>query len=649
MNHLRRDGYNHCCRKIRKREATRIRNASTAALVGSDTLPSLKGGRSIQLRPSSDVRALSGLCSNPTPIDYPRPRSRTQIRHYSRKLDGEDNDGSLTLQNTAFAAKEVVERRFLHSIETSVWKSSNDIERKKMYRFFFPQMRKVANQLLDLTNDVETLSDSIEKARRSNETKTSEDLLLQQLHSSFLQLTQMVMDILDVAMKAEKDSENALHSLEMLELVLSLSYRTHQLGFNYHRPLYQRLALMVAKHPLTTGQNTQQETATTLGSLARQSRAEWIQAIHRWLRSDWNCVKTDTQDPTIDSLETKHEDIEWFHPSLQALATEGHWTDIYCILAGLLRSDPEPGVDDDSFLSDFDEDFDESVVITSAIRLPYLSEDFVFDLLVPMDRQGRLKNLWNHRSIYSPLDIVLENIIMMIEPSIWKIFHAMPYHHKSTTRHDNINYTVRDAIETLLKHGPSNSEEGHNLVHDSQAYFSDEEEEDSLVKALGELESILDEHLDVSNVGKGERDTVHDPGSESMALATALADQVQHEGTEDNRINSLNAERAVKSFESELPVGQSYSEHVMEKTSLDDGVQERKEKFIDNIVGEDYMDFIYDDRGVDYQDNIPDVMNQLYQSNGNQQLRYSIGLEYQIFEGLRRPEFHFDDEDDFEF
>lgn len=670
LNLLRRDCYNHCCRKIRKREALRRRNASTITSVTSDASSSLPISRYRILRPFSELQGHSNLRLNSTPKSigigtfpsihyaynvYPyqhharRSFPRPYLRNYSTNIDEEDNNLSLTLQNVAFASKDIVERRFLQSIETSVWKSSNEMERKKMYQFFFPQMRKVANDLLSLTSDVEALSDSIERARQSNEPKTSEERLIRQLHSSFLQLTQMVMDILDVAMKSERASENPSHSLEMLELVLSLSYRTHQLGFDYHRPLYQRLALIVAKHPMTTVQNTEQETSTTLGSLMRQSRAEWIQAIHRWLRSDWNCVKNDNQNPNVDSLERKHEDVEWFHPSLQALATEGHWTDIYRILVGLLRYDPEPGVDDDSFLSDYDEDFDDSVVITSAITVPYLSEDLVFDLLVPMDRQGRLRNLWNHSSIHSPLDVVLENIIVMMEPSIWRIFHEMPSHHKSTTSH-SVKYNLRDAIETLLKYGSNNSKESYNVVDDGQAYFSNSDEEDSLAKALGELENILDEHLDVSNDGKEETDGINDPGSDSVALATALVNQVEHDGIEDKRFNSLNAERVIEPLqESETPAGQSYSEDVLEKTSLDDGVQETKERFLDNLVGEEYMDFIYDDRATDYQDNIPDIMNQVYQSNGNQQLRYSIGLEYQIFEGLRRPELHFDDEDDFFF
>ena len=61
------------------------------------------------------------------------------------------------------------------------------------------------------------------------------------------------------------------------------------------------------------------------------------------------------------------------------------------------------------------------------------------------------------------------------------------------------------------------------------------------------------------------------------------------------------------------------------------------------------LDFIYDDREADYEDNIPDITKQIYQLNGNQQLRYSTALEYHIFEGLHRPNFHYEDEDDFEF
>ena len=66
---------------------------------------------------------------------------------------------------------------------------------------------------------------------------------------------------------------------------------------------------------------------------------------------------------------------------------------------------------------------------------------------------------------------------------------------------------------------------------------------------------------------------------------------------------------------------------------------------------EDNLDFIYDDRAVDYEDNFPDITSQIYQNNGNQELRYTASLERQIYEGMERssPGYDSEDDDDFNF
>jgi hypothetical protein len=69
------------------------------------------------------------------------------------------------------------------------------------------------------------------------------------------------------------------------------------------------------------------------------------------------------------------------------------------------------------------------------------------------------------------------------------------------------------------------------------------------------------------------------------------------------------------------------------------------ETYLRSVEGEEYLDFIYDDRALDYEDNVPDITKQIYQNNGNRQLQYTTSLEYHIYEGLQRSSLHYDSED----
>jgi len=684
MNHLRRDCYERCGRKMRKNAGGRIANISatmTRSLSGSSTRafgrlnPSFRRYSNHRLNPlpselSPKRNSIGTICSR---IHLDCARSVNQRRGIST-----DATGFSMLEEAAFASKEIVERRLIKSVETAVWKSSTQTERKRMYRFFFPQLRKATNDLLVATRDVELLSDLITKACENKSCKTAADISLRGLHSSFLQLTQIVLDNFDVAMESERDQnevghDSSSHSLRMLELVLSLSDRANMLGLGYHWPLYQRLALAVAKHPKTIDEITSSATSETLGSLLSHSRAEWIQTILRWSQLTWSNGDNDGQNQESDddselTLKRKQDDLKWFHPSLKVLAEDGHWSDVNQILVGVLQPDLESTVASDDYdnisvadKADRCTDFEDSFVLSSAISVPYLDEEIVFDLLIPMERQGLLRDLWKKRRLYPHSDSVVENIIFMMEVSIWKIFYTIPSHMKGTTRDEDIDYSVtyglRDAIGILLKCGPTNLSESRSLYDDEREYLSDdEEEEDSLVKALSELEDILDEHLDLGTDGEGAVDEINQTGSDAIALTTALANETGHEGTKDNQssgsghFNHVNLEDAVTaSDKSEGSMGRSYGEHVMERTSLDTAPHYPTENILGNIEQEEYLDFIYDDREADYEDNIPDITKQIYQLNGNQQLRYSTALEYHIFEGLHRPNFHYEDEDDFEF
>jgi len=627
-----------------------------------------------------------------------RPQLQSQWRSHSSDTDTDDHANEknncnrenkckgiavyiadiLLLEKAAFTAKEIVELRVSLSIETAVWKSSTATERKKMCRFFFPQLRKATDELLGVTRDVDSLSHLIEETRENNGCNASGKRSLRELHCSFLNLTQIVLDNFDVAMELEGDQyddsqDDSVHSLRVLELVLALSHRAHQLGLGYHRPLYQRLAVVMAKHPKIIEGNVLWTSTTTLGSLASHSRAEWIQTVHRWSRFTWGGNKDDSENQNNDNedqlliLKTKHEDLKWFHPSLKVLAANGRWSDVYHILLGLLRPKPEPMAAEDDINSDrgdghddnyLNDNFDDTVVLTSATRIPYLDEDLVFDLLVPMNQQGMLRDMWNNRGLYSPSKSVEENIVVIMEASIWKIFHTTPIHLKATIHHEDKEYSetysLQDAIGILLKCGPMNLNEGIDKDDNGGGeYLSDENEVDSLAKALRELEDLLDEHLDLGKDDEIENDGMDQKASEAIALATTLSNQMRREGAQDSLtnnsgdLNSLNLNNVPSpSDKTKASVGRSYSDHIMETTSVNETSYQSTDNYLHGAEGEECIDFIYDDRAVDYEDNVPDIMKQIYQNNGNQELRYTTSLENNIYEGMQRSTLHYDSEDD---
>lgn len=625
-----------------------------------------------------------------------RPQLQTQLRSLSSDIEdhtnGKNDDNKenrnksiathandvMTLQKVAFAAKQIVELGVVQSIEMGVWKSSNTKERKKGCRFFFPQLRKAADDLLCVTRDVDLLSALIKNARQNKGCNTTGEIPVRELHSSFLHLTQIVLENFDVAMESERDQydgdgqENSVYSFKLLELVLALSCRAHELGLGYHLPLYQRLALLVAKHPKVIDEKTPRADTTKLGPFAILSRAEWIQTIHRWSRSTWCSNNKGSQNQSNEKegqlvLKSKHDDLKWFHPCLKVLAADGRWSCVYQILFGLLQPNLDPIVVGDDYddgsmdgkEDNFRVDFDDPVALSSATSFPHLDEDLVFDLLVPMNQQRLLRNLWDERGRYLPSESIEKGVIAMMEASIWKIFETIPSHLKATIRYEDEDcsekYSLQDAIGILLKCGPLHLNDG-NMDDFGRDYFSDDDEEDSLANALRELEDLLDEHLDIGHDGEGEKDEINEPASDAIVLATLFSNQIRHENNQDNRkrkarnFNSLIAPKiTMPSDKTEVRVDRSHSDHVMEIPSRDKAPHQSTESILDNEEEDEYLDWLYDDRAADYEDNVPDVLKQIYQNNGNQQLRYSSSLEYQIYEGMQLTTLHYDSEDDDEF
>jgi len=525
-----------------------------------------------------------------------------------------------------------------------------------------------------------------------------------------------LLDHLDAATqtKAEggEDDNNyslSINRIQLLELALAISNRAHQLGLAYHWPLYQRLAIVVAKYPNIIEEKNS-GTMTTLGSLADNSRGEWIRTIHSWSKTTWGSDMGDKGNDGHPIFQTDQNDLKWFHPSLKVLAAGAQWSDVWRILIGLLRPLPETARNDDetrhhncnkafhstessrrshrsihhrdtifaaaendddsnsnnchnSTYSDRNFDDDDAALLSATI-FSYLDEELVLDLLLPMDQQGLLDNLWNNGERYPPPKSVEEtcDIIIMMEASIWKIFAGIPNPIKANistkTMDHNEKYSLQDAIKILLKYGPAkrNKKDILDLDDDQEEgeYFLENNDKDNLAQALKDLEDLLDEHLNTEEDDESGNDRNAEQGSEAIALATVLSNQIKCDGSKDNRYNSdvdsnTPGNKSSRNFSdiTKVQVRRSGSEHDMEMANLDDKSHHSTEEYLEGLEEDGYLDLIYDNRAVDYKDNIPDITNHIYKENGGKQLRYTASMEHHIYEGMQqRLDYDSEDDDD---
>mmetsp|Transcript_55360 Transcript_55360/g.61762 ORF Transcript_55360/g.61762 Transcript_55360/m.61762 type:complete len:648 (+) Transcript_55360:3-1946(+) len=580
-------------------------------------------------------------------------RRRRQQRSYSDTDDRTASNASalLVLEKAASAAKEHVAKctneKTIHDF------TSCAAERRKKCHFL-PQLRGVTKNLLNVTEAVDSLSHSIEGIRMSShggnkdnintkedagrsDLNKSAETCLRELHRAFLNLTQALLNHYE-AMMEENCHKGRVDRFHLLESVLAVSYRAHQLSLPYHWPLYQRLAIVVAKHQTPIDENITIK-STTMNSLTTCSRAEWIQKIHRWsiFPRGSGSDNGDYIDDGRSVLQTKNSDLEWFYSPLKVLAVDGRWSDFSCILMDLLRpvSDNEDYTRDlhtrsnkgrnyrqDTLIAAFEDDYDSdndddcTVTLSSPTAIPFLAEEFTRDILLQLERQGLLANLWRREngSRYPPSYSVNQtcDILFTMEASIWNIF-GNSYNNKNvysdkvkSVQKNSVKYnplfhcaSLRDAIEFLLaNNGPKNISTG---INDNEEDNDDDNDDDNdndgdcLVKTLEDWEDLLNDQQDVNDDDENERQSQQ--ASDALALATELSNQM-------------------------LP-------NIISDPSTED--------FLSNDTDDDYLDFIYDDRAEDYRDNIPDVTSQLYLNNGNQELLYTSSLERHIYEDIQSP------------
>jgi hypothetical protein len=606
------------------------------------------------------------------------PCINQQRRFYSSDTDDRTATAATTT-NFSIGNNSVLEKAASAAKEHAV-------ERRKKRAHSFPQLRGATDNLLNVTEAVESLSHSIEGIRGGSSDKNDNDIdndngnnintgcassepnksaetCIRELHRAFLNLTQACLDHYETTAK-ENRHEDRIYRFQLLESVLALSYRAHQLSLPYHWPLYQRLAIAVAKHDENT---TVESSTTTMDSLTSCSRAELILKIHRW-----------SLFPSSGSSDSNEGDIDldwFFYPSLKLLAMNRHWSDFRHILMDRLRPVPdviptddegynrslhtgsntgfrsteaykkdrnyrqdtlvgafEDDCDNNNDIEDgynYDYDFEDyTVEILSATTVPFLEEEFVLDILMELDRQGLLVKLWENGSRYPPPNSVKEScdILLMMEASIWKIFGGIPGQPANTNNEENLysdkeknvrknsgrynlpsqGASLRNAIEILVKNEPKNNE-----IYKSMNFDDNEDEEeffndggkDFLAKTLNDLEDLLNEQEQQDVNVKDDKIDENERQSEEASDALALA-------------TALSNQMAGKDF-------------------------------VLNNTDDDYLDFIYDDRAEDYRDNIPDITSQIYSNNGNQELLYTTSLECHIYDEMQRsPPGGYNSEDD---
>lgn len=160
--------------------------------------------------------------------------------------------------------------KILHSSTTVSSKSQEQDEERRRH-----SLKQATESLLSGTKATVELAETIaeiyqKKHSSTNKSEHSNDpaaVCLSELHKTFLNLTQDLLKSVDQDRSASAKVSRLPSNDQLIDLLLKLSYRAHQLSLSFSWPLYQQLAIILARQPhLST----------------MRSRAEWIWCIHQW-------------------------------------------------------------------------------------------------------------------------------------------------------------------------------------------------------------------------------------------------------------------------------------------------------------------------------------------------------------------------------
>lgn len=530
-------------------------------------------------------------------------------------------------------------------------------------------LKRATESLLSATKATALLADTIAKIRdrqnsisEQNKEQNSEAarLCVQELHKSFLSLAQSLLNCVDSGgastISSEKPSRVSKlpRDDQLVDLLLTLSYRAHQLSLPFHFPLYGRLAAVLSQLP----------TVSTM-----RSRAEWIWNIYGWSRTGWShqSKRVTTQcGETVSDIDGV--DIEWFRPSLLAMARNQHWADLGYLLRVILkppfvvipkhvpRKWERRGKLKYSAIA-----LVERTLVSQNDPTAFLDEELVRDLLFAMEHHQVLPSLWKNLQHPSVVEEDVVEILLLMERSIWKIFE---YDQKLTSkaaslptkRQDNPmmssdnsgppKASLRDAVEILLRTNTKTTKSSDDWKLPSEI---DEEDiqnhleqhkghDDSLEHLLRNVKDILDKANDLE---EDDAEEFGQQSSEALALAAIWLEHKLPRFARDlevlaKRQEGNNVVLEISGLGDQSSLASSHSDFSCQNVDSQWNEMDGYE-----------ADIIYS-RAPAYLDDIPDIANQIYQINGNFALRYSVEFEDEIFEHFQRLDEAMDDLSDAE-
>jgi hypothetical protein len=529
--------------------------------------------------------------------------------------------------------------------------------------FHRQNLKEATEQLISATKSVDLLAKSITDIRERRNLKDGKssdaaNACLQELHKAFLSLTQSLLNCLDPGKSVTQQQTASIATYpkkkgapqddpHIPELLLTLSYRAHQLSLPFHYPLYQRLAVVLAKQPHI---------------LTMRSRADWIWHIHQWSQKAWGREHHESN-----SNRSKfHDDVDvnWFRSSLSALADQQYWSDLGYLLRNILQPTyiHVPGNHQASkrrkkkkrnFKQHHDiSAFEQQLNHAEDGEPKFLDEELVRDLLTTMDRQQIFATLWKNLRHPSVEEEDILEILLLLEASIWRIFKYNPnaaseaasLHTnklKNDTKRLNPNEppkaSLRDAIEVLLQNTPEREESSDSWRNtlrpddeelDAHEHHPTDADDAALSQILLDLSDLLDTAADLDEESDGEHSS-----ADVLTLAATMLDLRRPRVTRDlegtARRSGCNQVLAVSGHPNRA------------SQPLSSEIAGPVDRVWDDDDDDDFAGMIYQ-RVPSYHDDIPDVMSQIYQHNGSRVVKYSIEFEDEIYNIFR----HFDEEVD---
>lgn len=309
---------------------------------------------------------LSSDCLGQSPLGRRNYTAHTHVLTSLPCPNASDNTGLFVLESAANEAQ-ALQRRIPHlHVRVSLCKDEH--------------MRQVqeainaAETLLDATNITSTLTDLI----RSNSNQQQQQVA--SLHRAFLTVTEWSAGLVS------SSSHHSLSEHPLLDSLLRLTVRAHQLDLPFHLPLYQKLANAVAQQPSNI-----------------HSQSKWILQIAHWARGQIGSLPPDFFDASILTL-TKRQKSKDVVTLLQAM-----------------NKNP-------NMMKPLDQNTTKQILL---------------------NLKGGIRSMWNKKGTnMSLLEEDCREIVCLLEESIWNL--VDPCNDLDADDKMNMNYGPREIIEDVI-------------------------------------------------------------------------------------------------------------------------------------------------------------------------------------------------------